>query len=642
MSRSKGSVVEEKNNVGDVSFLILGIILFFIIVIPGGPFGFLPPNIAVITAIILSSASIMRYSSGFAGWIKRMEKRVEVAGVIILFFFWFLIKVFCIHPTTTDENIYFYMAKRFSEGLLPYRDFFFAHPPVHLIIPAVLFKVFGFNIVVAKMIPITATLVSGIFLYKLLGMLSGRTTAFVGTIYYLFAYQVLMASSDMTGINITMMFVSISIYYLFVRMPVLAGIFSALALSSGLYSFAVIVAVVIYLLITKDYRGLLRYMLAAILLVLLIFGTFYVIGRESFITGVFKYHTLKSERLEGKVDIFTTSNPFKVFYGVFINLAVFIFSREFLKAIYFHSYLFIPFLVGGIYFIAQALRDFIRRKGLTEPPFYKVYRVVGFALLTFIIFLFEYSSLKEVYDFYLVFLYFFMAMVGGYLVKYLCGIIQSSGITRAILVTGAIIILLWLYRPLSQVIEEPLFGQDVKKEGEKVFYNYKEPHLPSMISDLAKALYFKEYRTVGQMEPFYRHYIWNKNLSFEKAYEIADYVRSTSKKTDKISGASTIAPLIALLSGRGIAAEEIDTNAKRFKSNLLTDEDFFRRVCSDNLRFFITTARAYFSERYVVHSDFLRNNFVEEKRFSDSGAQHFKPLEVYLFRPVFDGCGLLR
>lgn len=633
---------EQKELRKDISYIAVGIILFFVLLFPNGPFGFLPINISIFVAFLISYFWFVRYFESLDEIIKKRGLIIELISLFFLIFFWFLLKVFCIHYSTTDENIYFYMAKRFSEGLIPYRDFFFAHPPVHLIIPAIIFKIFGFNIVIAKLIPITASLISGIFLYKLLRTISGIVTAFSGFIYYLFSYQVLMASSDMTGINLTIMFVSISVYFLFVNKPVVSGIFSALSISTGMYSAGLIATIVIYLLIMREFRQLLKYLTASVFLTFVVFGIFYIIGGDNFILGVFRYHTLKPEKIEGRVDIFNTLNPFQILYGIFVNSLNFLSGREFLKSIYFHSMLYIPFVIASIYFLILSIRDIIKRKELKRPPFYKIYKLAGFALLSFLVFVVQYSFLRELYDFYLIFLFYFMSISAAYVIKYLTNLPSLSKFGNAAIITFSLIILLWMYKPLSESMDKPLFGHDVKKDGERIEYTYKEPHFVGFISDLAHLLYFKNYRIVGKMEPFYRHYIWNKNLSFEKAEKIADYIKSNTKEFETITGASTIAPLLALLSNRRIASEEIDTNAKRFRSGLISDEDFFRKVCSDNLKFLVVTARSYFSERYIAHSDFLQYSFEQDKKFSDPAAQHFKPLEVYLFKSKYVACGLIK
>ena len=42
------------------------------------------------------------------------------------------------NPQPGDENVYYYMGKLISEGKVPYRDFFLAHPPLHIYIIALL------------------------------------------------------------------------------------------------------------------------------------------------------------------------------------------------------------------------------------------------------------------------------------------------------------------------------------------------------------------------------------------------------------------------------------------------------------------------------------------------------------------------
>ena len=60
-------------------------------------------------------------------------------------------KAFGIHYTPDgDENTYYYMAKLMAEGKLFYRDFFFAHPPLQLILLSLVYLFFGFNFILLK------------------------------------------------------------------------------------------------------------------------------------------------------------------------------------------------------------------------------------------------------------------------------------------------------------------------------------------------------------------------------------------------------------------------------------------------------------------------------------------------------------
>ena len=52
--------------------------------------------------------------------------------ILILLIIYLIFSIFLIHPRFSDEIIYINMAKWVSKGLLPYKDFFFAHPPFQL------------------------------------------------------------------------------------------------------------------------------------------------------------------------------------------------------------------------------------------------------------------------------------------------------------------------------------------------------------------------------------------------------------------------------------------------------------------------------------------------------------------------------
>ena len=82
----------------------------------------------------------------------RRQLTADVTAVLALGGFGIL-KAYALAPAFSDENIYFYMCRRIAEGALPYRDFFFAHPPFHLIPGTLVMSVFGFSLPLAKAIP---------------------------------------------------------------------------------------------------------------------------------------------------------------------------------------------------------------------------------------------------------------------------------------------------------------------------------------------------------------------------------------------------------------------------------------------------------------------------------------------------------
>ena len=70
-----------------------------------------------------------------------------LAVVVLAFLF---VRLLLIHPTFSDETLYFNVAKHVLNGAAPYKDFFFAHPPLQPYVLALVFKIFGTSFWIAK------------------------------------------------------------------------------------------------------------------------------------------------------------------------------------------------------------------------------------------------------------------------------------------------------------------------------------------------------------------------------------------------------------------------------------------------------------------------------------------------------------
>jgi len=78
------------------------------------------------------------------------NKQTWILIAIILAFV--LVQSIFIHPSFSDETFYFNTGRYISNGVVPYKDFFFAHPPLQPYMLAVVFKIFGPSFWVAKVI----------------------------------------------------------------------------------------------------------------------------------------------------------------------------------------------------------------------------------------------------------------------------------------------------------------------------------------------------------------------------------------------------------------------------------------------------------------------------------------------------------
>ncbi|OYT39744.1 MAG: hypothetical protein B6U86_04950, partial [Candidatus Altiarchaeales archaeon ex4484_43] len=129
----------------------------------------------------------------------------NIAFILIVLFFLFL-KTQGLRYAAGDGNIYFYMGKLIAEGKMPYGDFFYAHPPLPVFIFAIIFKIFGFNFLLLKSVPIIAITVSSIFLYGTVRENMGERESILAVMLFLFSYDLLRASTHPTGVNVTLMF----------------------------------------------------------------------------------------------------------------------------------------------------------------------------------------------------------------------------------------------------------------------------------------------------------------------------------------------------------------------------------------------------------------------------------------------------
>ena len=146
-------------------------------------------------------------------------------------------KQFSYRYVAGDENIYYYMAKIMAEGKAwPYRDFFFAHPPVQLFVAAGAFKVFGATYTVARTLPILSAAASGLAIFLIARRRFGLLESVVSQAAFLLSYDVLRNSSHYTGANLSTALVLWGFYLLLCRKEVLGGVVLALAAHTTVYA----------------------------------------------------------------------------------------------------------------------------------------------------------------------------------------------------------------------------------------------------------------------------------------------------------------------------------------------------------------------------------------------------------------------
>ena len=627
--------------------LVFAAILVAMPFVPGHPLEFLPPLLfwpaCLGAACVVAWPSVRLLRPGIpelrgAAWV------CEAAALVLLFGSFGLLKLAGLHASGTDDNIYFYMAVRFAEGAVPYRDFFFAHPPMHLLVPALLFKVFGFSIGLAKAIPALAQAVAGVFLYLAVRRAS-RPMAVGVLLLHLTAYQVLMGSTDMNGENLMTAFWTAGLWALVSARPLASGILAAAALSCGLYAMAAVLAIAV----AASFAGARvrnRWFLGFSAGLAVINLPFLILGGSGYYDGVIAYHLAKPVKGGARWPVFDSLNPFSVGRALFHNLAVWLGSDEFRKSLYYHAPAYVAGLLGvgilggralGAWWSASA-QD--RRPGVgwtshLSPRDLAAATPEGLtklAVLACVLFQFQWAALAEIYDFYLVPMIAFLAIPAGFAITRVLERARRAGRWQALPVPVALAALFSLHVPWAASLGRSLWPEESRAAGEVVTYDWRDPDVLAGPAQLTRALFFHDSRRKGEVTPYYRHYLWNKRLTFSTAQEIADYVRANTSEEETLTGASTLAPLVALLAGRRLASDEADTNAKRFKSGQWTEQAFLEQVCSDRVRFIVSAPRSYFEEKRMTSWPAIGRWFEKDRTFVDQKLQHFRGFPITLYR----------
>lgn len=162
------------------------------------------------------------------------------------------------HYDNVDENVYFYMGKLVSEGKMPYSDFFFAHPPLEIFVNAAIFKLFGFNLFLLKLVQLVSTLVSAFLVYKIAKKLGiGSAGEIFAPLLFLFSYRVMAEATYALGINLTTLFVVAGACFLLKKKHLAGGLFLGLAAITGIYSAVPIFAIGLFMLL-RDRKGFVK------------------------------------------------------------------------------------------------------------------------------------------------------------------------------------------------------------------------------------------------------------------------------------------------------------------------------------------------------------------------------------------------
>lgn len=148
----------------------------------------------------------------------------------------FVMQAFALLPHPADEGIYFYGAWRLSQGTWPYRDFFHAHPPFHLLPTTLVFWLFGPSELLARLPTCLGAAASGMAAFGITWRTLPDVRACVragaavwATTSLLFSESFLKASATDTGICQATGWLALGAWLLTCGRPMAAGLAVACA-----------------------------------------------------------------------------------------------------------------------------------------------------------------------------------------------------------------------------------------------------------------------------------------------------------------------------------------------------------------------------------------------------------------------------
>lgn len=367
-----------------------------------------------------------------------------------------------------DENAYYYMGRLVNEGKLPYKDFFLAHPPLHVYLISSVYGVFGFSVIALKFIPLLSTLISAFLIFEISRKKFGNAEAILSFVLFLFSYTIMFNSVFSFGIGLATMFLVIGLYFLFIKEKYfVSGIFFGLASITRLLALVPIFVILAVMLLLHK-KNFLALSSGFLIVFLPVNGIFALFSGNAYFEQVYEFHLLKS-----------------INHGESL--------REYLDIL----------KLNWVLFLSASLLAFVKEK--------KHIRLIGLIPVVYLLFL---MSLKKIFGFYFIPAFPFLAIMGGYSIIKLFRLLNMR---KNLIIALSIVLLL-------------IFGWNLA----------------------SNVLFLEKIGFTG----------------FERGDDLADFVVSQSNDRTLLFGDDSVAPLLALATGKKIALDFVDTNNQVFISGL--------------------------------------------------------------------------
>jgi len=248
------------------------------------------------------------------------------------------------HIDGGDEHTYFYMGKLITKGILPYKDFFLSRPPLQVYLISVIYKIFGFNLFMLKLVPLLSIIFSAFFIFKIMKKYS-NISAIIAVLLFLFSHRVMFEATYFLGVNLTTMFTVIGFYFLMSRKRyLLSGLFFGIAGITGLYSLVPTLVIFVVLLLKKK-KKILKFLAGFSIIFFLTNIIFILWHGAAYLHSVYLWHLFKP-RIKGiAVNMFVDYFLKNIFLVLAALLFLFVKDKKKMMMVAFISIFYAIFLV---------------------------------------------------------------------------------------------------------------------------------------------------------------------------------------------------------------------------------------------------------------------------------------------------------
>lgn len=182
------------------------------------------------------------------------DKYLTIVCYLATASFYLTSKSQCLHWYLSDENIYYYLARDLAFSHIPYRDFFYANPPLLLFLLKLGGVLSGWSVFGLRAVPVLSSLLSGFLLYRTLVPRLGIWAVLPLWILW-FPYLALRASTHATGVNVVLLFLLLAYHQAWRGRPIWAGVALGLGLWTKTYAIVAAPGLAVLVFLLSKNRG---------------------------------------------------------------------------------------------------------------------------------------------------------------------------------------------------------------------------------------------------------------------------------------------------------------------------------------------------------------------------------------------------